>query len=694
MSEMSLRVGIDVGGTFTDLFVVDADGKGKIYKTPSRPDDPGAGVLDGLAKAANDRGVSLEELLGRISTIVHGTTIATNATLTGRGAKTGFITTRGFRDVLNMRRGLKLRQYDAKHSPPPPLVPRNRVAPVTERVNVEGEAVTALVEDDVREAARLFREEGVEAIGVSYLWSFLNPGHEQRTAEILREEMPEAYISLSSETLPQIRVYERNSTTVLNAYVGPILQEYLEGLQKHLADRGFAGTLLIVQSNGGVMSPEVASRFAVNTLLSGPAAGPVAGLHYGGTHGYKDITTIDMGGTSFDVALVANRTPVVTNEAEIGGYRVALPTLDIHTVGAGGGSIAWVDAGGILRVGPESAGAQPGPACYGNGGTRPTVTDADVLLGYLDPTYFSGGEIALDIEAARRAAEEHVAEPLGLDWIRAADGIYRVVNATMAAAVNDVSVGRGYDPREFALVVAGGAGPIHAAALAHELGIGTIIVPRESSVFCAVGTLLSDLKHDYVRTFAGDLDGADLSRLSDLFDRMRDEATATLRDEGIEDDRMEMNFSVDLRMVGQFTEVEVPVSIDGSVDDETVEVMTQAFHERHETLYGFALPGTPLELINLRLTALGRTDRPALEELPAGGPDAAHAKKGSREAYFEGEFQQVPVYDGLALQRDNRLSGPAIVEQPTTTVIVTPGYDLTCDAYGNYVIQPTDSSRA
>jgi N-methylhydantoinase A len=686
---MSLRVGIDVGGTFTDLFVVDEEGSGSIYKTPTLPSDPRVGVLNGLTKAAEDRDLSLGGLLEQVSTIVHGTTIATNATLTRSGVKTGFLTTRGFRDVLNMRRGLKERQYDAKCAPPPPLVPRSLIFTARERVDVNGNELVPLAEDDVREAARSFRAAGVEAVAVSFLWSFLDPSHEQRAAEILHEELPEVYVTLSSEIMPQIRVYERNSTTALNAYVGPILSRYLDTLASGLAEHGFAGTLLIVQSNGGVMSPEVASRFAVNTLLSGPAAGPVAGLYYGSTHGYQDITTIDMGGTSFDVALVAGGTPVVTTEAEVAGYRVSLPSLDIHTVGAGGGSIAWVDAGGILRVGPDSAGADPGPACYGRGGTRPTVTDADVLLGYLDPTYFSGGEIALDLDAARRAVEEHVAQPLGLDWVHAADGIFRVVNATMAAAVNEVSVGRGYDPREFALVVAGGAGPIHAAPLAQELGIETIIVPRESSVFCAVGTLLSDLKHDYVRTYAGDLDGVDLDRVTGLYAGMRDEATSTLEEEGIAGDRIELAFGSDLRYVGQFTEVEVDVEFDGAMTAGSIEAMTEAFHRKHESLYGFAMDGTPLELINLRLSAVGKTDKPSLEESEAGGEDAGHAKKGTREAYFDGSFQEVPVYDGLALQRDNRLSGPAIVEQPTTTVIVTPGYDLACDAYGNYVIHPS-----
>jgi N-methylhydantoinase A len=690
--ERAMRVGIDVGGTFTDLFVVDQDGAGRIYKTLTTPDDPGRGVLEGLRRAAEARGSELGAFLGEVHTIVHGTTIATNATLTRNGASTAFITTRGFRDVLNMRRGMKDRQYDAKHAPPPPLVPRELIASVTERVDVGGTAIADLAEDEVRAVAGRFKDEGIEAVAISFLWSFLNPAHEQRAAEIVRELMPDCYVSLSSETLPQIRVYERNSTTVLNAYVGPPLQGYLQSLERQLDELGFAGTLLIVQSNGGVMSPELAGRFAVNTLLSGPAAGPVAGLHYGRTHSYEDIITIDMGGTSFDVALVRGGTPIVTTEGQVGGYRVALPMLDIHTVGAGGGSIAWVDSGGILRVGPQSAGADPGPACYGRGGEEPTVTDADLLLGYLDRNAFAGGDLELDVDAAARAVEEKIGKPLGMDVARAAEGIYRVVNAHMAAAVGEVSIKRGYDPREFALVVAGGAGPLHAARIAEDLGIGTIIVPRESSVFCAIGMLLSDLKHDYVRTYAADVTGIDLERVSALYGEMRDEATQTLQAEGISEDRIELLYSADLRYVAQFNEVEVPVSMNGSLTADDVARMEEAFHERHDTLYGYSIPGTPLELINLRLTGVARTEPPAAEEWEEAGEDAGHARKGSREAYFDEGFQEADVYDGLALKRGNRVSGPAIVEQPTTTVVVTPGYDLTVDAYGNYVIQAKEAA--
>lgn len=680
------RVGIDVGGTFTDFLVTDQHGESRIFKSPTTPRDPTEGVFSGLRTAAESYDKSFATFLAEVETIVHGTTITTNATLTGKGAKTGFITTSGFRDILNMRRGLRENQYDSKSAPPPPLVPRHLIGAVAERINCDGEVLTPLNETEVRQWARKFKDEGVEAVAISFLWSFINPVHEKRAAEIVREEMGDAYISLSCEVLPQIRLYERHSTTVLNAYSGPPLSRYLGKLEDALAKAGFKGILLIMQSNGGVMSPQVTSRFAVNTLLSGPAAGPIAGIHYGKIHNVDNIIACDLGGTSFDVALVKNGTPVVTSEGSVGGYRVAVPMLDIHTIGAGGGSIAWVDDGGMLRVGPQSAGADPGPACYGNGGENPTTTDADLILGYLDPTYFHGGKLSLDVEAARRAIKTKVADPLGIDLITAADGIYRITNAHMGAAIGVVSVQRGLDPREFALIVAGGAGPIHASPIAEELGIDTILVPRESSVFCAAGMLLSDLKHDYVRTYPVDTAKIDFARAAKLCQEVGSQAVETLKSEGIPEERISLAFAADLRYVGQFNEVEVAAFPGGHVDAETVRRMIQAFHERHDSLFGYSMAEAPVELINLRLTARGTTIKPQFKEMKSGGKDATHARKGSRQAYFGGRFIDVDVYDGLKMAPGNCLSGPAIVEQPTTTIIVTAGYDLVCDRYGNYVL--------
>lgn len=680
---MDLRVGVDVGGTFTDFLVTDGSGSSEIFKTSTTPGDPSIGFFRGLEKAAASRDVSLQEFLTSVRTIVHGTTITTNATLTGEGARVGFITTEGFRDVLNLRRGLKERQFE-KYAPPAPLVPRHRIRVVRERVGPGGEVLTPLNEDQVVAAANAFRDEGVESVAVSLLWSFRNPAHEERIRDLLAEHLPGVYVSLSTEILPQIRVYERNSTTALNSYVGPVLKRYLAELERQLAQHGYGGDLLIMQSNGGVMSPEVAQRFASNTLLSGPAGGPMAGIFYGATHGFKDIITIDIGGTSFDVALVKDAQPAVTNEGTIGGYHIASPILDIHTIGAGGGSIAWINSGGILSVGPKSAGAEPGPALYGRGGQEPTVTDAQYVLGYLDPERFEKGELNVDVSAAENAIVSRIADPLGLDLVQAADGIFQVVNDSMAAALEAVSVRRGFDPREFVLIVAGGAGPIHAAAIARELEIPLLLVPRESSVFCAAGMLISDLKHDYVRTFATDIDKADLEEINRLFKEMQERASETLRAEGVTEATVLRG--ADLRYVGQFNEVEVSLETAGEIDAGDLTAIGAAFHRRHDALYGYAMEEAEVELINLRVTAFGRTDKPEQKKQVLGAADASHAATGRRRAYFDGDYHDVPVFDGLAMVSGNRVTGPAIVVQPTTTMVVPPDFELLCDEYSNYLI--------
>jgi N-methylhydantoinase A len=682
------RVGVDVGGTFTDLFVVGDDGRTDVYKTPSTPSDPSQGFFAGLTMAAANRGLELPDFLRDVETIVHGTTITTNATLTGNGAKVGFITTEGFRDVLLMRRGLRERQYDCKHAPPPPLVPRHRIREVPERLAHDGSITTPLDEAAVREAARAFRAEGVESVAVSYLFSFFDPAHERRTGEILAEELPDAYVTLSSEVLPQVRLYERNSTTALNASVRPQLDRYLRMLGERLAGAGFDGTLLIMQSNGGVMAPEVASRFAVNTLLSGPAAGPVAGLGVSRGLGLENIITIDMGGTSFDASLVSGGEPTLTSEARLGGHFIATPSLDIHAVGAGGGSLAWVDAGGALHVGPQSAGADPGPACYGRGGPA-TVTDADLLLGYLDAGYFHGGALTLDREAAERAVGE-VAAAIGVSTLEAAAGIHDVVNANMADGLRIVSMQRGHDPREFALVVAGGAGPIHAAQLAAELEIPLTVVPRDASVFCAVGMLLTDLKHSYVRTFASATDGVDRTQLHASLESMRSEAVATLRSEAVGDGDIDVGFSADVRYVGQFSEVEVPLeSPNGSVSEAMLARMVDGFHHLHDVRYGYALPGSPTEIVNLRARSRGHRDKPELGG-SASGAGAAAATKSTRMAHFDGELRETTVYDALALAPGVTLAGPAILEQPTTTIVVPPGFQLRVEA-GAFLLAPVDA---
>ncbi|MCK4930828.1 MAG: hydantoinase/oxoprolinase family protein, partial [Candidatus Aminicenantes bacterium] len=596
------RIGIDVGGTFTDFLLTSKDGSSEIFKVLSTPKDPSIGLMNGLLEMAEAKDVSLQDFIKDITTMVHGTTVTTNAVLTRRGAKTGLLTTQGLRDALEMRRGIREEQYNNRYTNVEPLVPRYLRYPVEERLDYKGDVLTEIKEADVSAAVELFQDEDVEAIAICFMNSFANGSHETVAAKIFTEKMPDAYLTVSSEFLPSIRFYDRISTTVLNSYVGPILRSYLRSLIQKLKDIGYDGVLLIMQSNGGVVSPESAIDSAAVTLLSGPAAGPMAGIEYTSIQGYEDCITIDMGGTSFDAALIKDQTPLVTTEGEINRLRIALPMLGINTIGAGGGSIGWVDEGGLLRMGPQSAGSNPGPACYDLGGELPTCTDADLVLGYLNKDFFAGGKIRLDYDCAVRAITDKIAEPLGMDVVEAAAGMYRVINVNMASGVREVSVKRGHDPREFPLVVAGGAGPVHACMIAQELEIPVMIIPKESSIFCAAGMLMSDLKHDFVRTYSTPLHGMDVEKFRTLFNDMEKEATELLKSEHIPESAIRHIYSLDMRYVKQYHEVNVEITKETLTKGDLASI-ARSFHPEHNRLFGYSLEEekTPIELINLRL---------------------------------------------------------------------------------------------
>jgi len=706
---MEYKIGIDVGGTFTDFLLTSKDGSSEIYKVLSTPDDPSIGLMEGLAEMAKARNISLKEFIKNVETIVHGTTVTTNAVLTRRGAKTGLLTTKGLRDALEMRRGIREEQYNNRYTNVEPLVPRHLRFPVEERLDYKGDIVTPLEQTDVLDAAKLFKKEGIEAIAICFMNSFANDTHESIAAKIIKEELGKGldessdrlgesgdefdnsstYITVSSSFFPSIRFYDRISTTVLNSYVGPILKSYLKSLIKKLKDTGFKGVLLIMQSNGGVVSPQIAMDKAAVTLLSGPAAGPVAGIEYTSVQGYDDCLTIDMGGTSFDAALIKDKTPLVTTEGEINRLRIALPMLGIVTIGAGGGSIGWVDEGGLLRMGPQSAGSKPGPACYDLGGELPTCTDADLVLGYLDKDFFAGGKIPLNYERAERTIKEKIADPLGMNVVEAAAGMYRVINVNMASGVREVSVKRGHDPREFPLVVAGGAGPVHACMIALELEIPVMVIPKESSIFCAAGMLMSDLKHNFVRTYSTSLNKLDKRKFRSLFNEMRKEATELLRSENIPEGSIQHIYSLDMRYVKQYHEVNVEMTKDER-ERGNIESVVSKFHPEHNRLYGYSLEevGTPIELINLRLTSTGKTTKPKFKKEEYDELDSSKALKKKRKVYLplKGAFEEVPVYDGHKLRYGNRVEGPAVIEQVNTTTFVTPEYNILCDKYGSYTM--------
>jgi len=686
---MKLRMGVDTGGTFTDGVVIDEKGAIHNFKELSTPKDPSIGLYNVIKKAAEHFGKDVRGFLGDLDFFAHGTTVATNTLLTGTGAVTGLILTKGFRDTLEMRRAHKENIWDLYLPAAPPLVPRRLRIGVRERIDYRGRVVQPLVEQDVREACALFRKEGVKAVAVCTLFSFLHDAHEKAIRAIVREEMPDAFISISSEVLPQIREYERTSTTVANAYVGPKLTVYLSTLESKLKRDGLSRAFYIPASNSGVMTAETAIRHASATLLSGPAAGAVGGIFFAELLGRGNLITMDMGGTSFDVTLVSEGKVSLSTEGSIAGYRIAKPMIDINTIGAGGGSIAWIDAGGMLKVGPASAGSDPGPVCYDLGGAKPTVTDANLLLGYLDKDYFLGSEMKVNEQKAREAVKRVIAEPLGMSEVEAAAGIFRIINQNMADAAKVVSVQRGHDPREYALVSAGGACSIHACKIAEEVGSTTVIVPRAASVFCALGMLECDIRLDTLKTWHAVIPGIDLAQFNEVIEQAEKQALAELLQEGVERERASLVRHLDMRYVGQHHEVSVEIPSACVIEEKHLPVIAEAFHKAHEKLYTYSTPENPMEIMNLRITAVGAVDKTGLFERPLGKADPSKASKGGRKAFFEesGGLVEAPVFDRDLLAPGNRIPGPAIIEERITTIVVHPGWDARVDGFENVVME-------
>lgn len=680
------RVGIDVGGTFVDLVLAIDGTVVRSHKELSASEDRSESVLRGLEALAQEAGESLASFLAAVPVISHGTTATTNAVLTGTGARTALFTTKGFRDALEMRRGIKEEVWDLKYQAPAPLVPRHWRLPISERLDERGNVLVPLDANTVRDGVDRLKADGVEAIAICFLHSYVNPTHERAASAIVADEWADAHVSLSADVLPQVRFYDRTSTTVLNAYLGPLLSGYLSRLSRRLADAGFAGTLLIVNSAGGVMSPAVASLLAASTIASGPAAGPVAAARFAAVQGYGDCTVVDMGGTSFDASIVRDGRPDIVSSGTIDRRAIALPMVGVHSVGAGGGSIAWLDAGDLLRVGPRSAGARPGPACYGAGGAEPTVTDADLLLGFLDPDFFLGGRMRLDRAKAEESMREHLGA-LGPDPLLAAAGIWDVVNANMAAGLRRVTLERGLDARNLPMVVAGGAGPVHAAAIALEMDVSTILVPRSSSTFCALGTLLLDYRHEYVRSCVGPLFSFAAATIQELYGDMSSAGRRTLCSEGVLDERIRISYAADLRYERQFRELTIAVP-DAAASTGDLSGLAARFHDAHEEVHGYATPELPIELVNLRITALGLVAQPRLPDVGSRNGVVTDALKGYRNVYQTTAANLAPmaVYDGEMLRFGDRIEAPAIIELANTTVVVQPPFSMVVDRLGTFTL--------
>ena len=687
---MAYEIGVDVGGTFTD-FVGRLGNDIRSGKTLTTPSDEATGILNAVTMMAKQFGTDARSLLNETASFVLGTTVVTNAMLEFAGANTGMITTKGFRDVIELRSGFKEDHFDIRLPPPHPIVPRQKRLGVIERIDSNGKVAIALNEGETRAAAQTLRALNVESVAICFLFSFQNPEHEIRARQIVREVLPNVHISISSEVLPQVREFERFSTTLLNAYLSPKLNSYLRRLQRRLMDSGFKGQLFIKLSNGGVMNVEYCCDRGVELIQSGPSGGVTATIEVGSWSGFSDIIAVDMGGTSYDVCLIKGGAPDVGVNSWVNRYRVATPMIDIHSIGTGGGSIAWIDEGGALRVGPKSAGSNPGPASYGRGGKEPTVTDANLVLGYLSPETIGGGEIKLDVSAAREAIRMRIADPLQLTIEQAASGIFRISNGAMTNAIRYVSVSRGRDPRDFALMAFGGAGPIHMGVQAKDLGIKTVLVPKNAGVFCALGCLISDFKISKVKSYIARSSQVDLDVLNKIFEELEREPESLLQSsQGVQE--VTALRAIDMRYVGQTHEVTVPIrSRTKRVSELNLKKTLQEFHDLHAQLYSFKRPDQPVEILSIRSDIVGKRDTIKYRSSAFGQESPAGALKSRRMAHFDNAgFTEVPVYDGSRIQAGNRIPGPAIVEEPSTTIVIYPGQEAVLDHYQTYVIESLD----
>ena len=676
---------IDVGGTFTDIVLLNlATGEFQLLKTPSTPDDPSRGFIDGISRILNTNGVAYSQ----VRRIFHGTTIATNAILEGKGTPVGVLVSEGFKYVLEIGRHSMARLANPHvWVKPERPVPPERILEMPERTAFDGSIITALDEDAVMSAAAHFQDEGIESIAVSLTHSYANSRHELRVRELVLERFPDAHLSLSCEVLPVFREYERTITTVLNAYVMPRVSYYIENLDRELREMGIEAPLLIMKSNGGVIGTETAIRQPVYTALSGPAAGVMSAIDVAGKTGVEDCISFDMGGTSTDVSLVNRRTPTVTLTGQLGDWPVQLPMLDIATIGAGGGSIASLTAAGNLTVGPRSAGAVPGPVCYGMGGTEPTVTDANLVLGRIDNT-IAGGVLTLDAKAARSAIQKKIASPLGLDLYEAAHGILQIVNYNMMGAIRNVSVERGHDPRHFALVAFGGAGPMHSISVARLLDMTTVIAPPSPGVASAYGLLVADFKNDYARTSIQKPPNYDPDAMEKIYRELEGEAVDWLDSEAVPADRRELSRSADLRYAHQGFEVTVEMT-GTAAGPASLDEMIRHFHEEHHRLFGFSLD-QPVEFVTLRVTALGQMESASMAPLSRELRAPAEALLGQRPVYFEdaGGFVPCEIYHRAGLSPDSSIDGPAILENIDSTVVIDPGWRARIDDYGNCIMRP------
>ncbi|MCL6558689.1 MAG: hydantoinase/oxoprolinase family protein [Firmicutes bacterium] len=672
------KLAVDTGGTFTDFCLMGDDGELWVFKEPSTPEDPSKAVLAGIAKIIREKRIRP----GQISLFLHGTTVATNAILERRGARTALITTRGFKDVIFIGRQNRPHLYNFQAVRPEPLVSRDLVFEVNERILADGSVKKGLQDGEIDAVVEKVRAARAASVAICLLHSYINPFHELLLKNALEKRLPPLFLSVSSEILPEFREYERTSTTVINAAVGPLIGGYVGRLERDLSSAGVKRNLYIMQSNGGLITSAQAREQSARTVLSGPAGGVLAGVRLAEMTGYKNLITADMGGTSMDVCLIYEGEPRFTTEGTISGHPLRLPMLDIHTIGAGGGSVAWVDTGGALKVGPKSAGAVPGPACYGQGGQEPTVTDANLVLGRLSPEGFAGGRL-LQPELAARCIGEKIARPLGLTLENAAEGIIKVVNANMVRAVRMVSVQRGYDPRDFTLVAFGGAGPLHAVELARELGIPRVLIPGYPGVTSAWGMLSADVRRDYLLTYIAELAPGVHVEINNRFDQMVRQGEEDLERGGFAREEMRFARHLDVRYKGQSYELTLPAP-DEYFDQSGIENIIECFRDLHRQYYGYRRDNATVEVVALRLVAIGKLP----ETKPQSGVKGqAKTVAGRRRIYLSGEYLDVPAYTRGQMGTGWELEGPALISQDDSTILIWPGDRLHLDRWGNIIVE-------
>lgn len=680
-----VRIGVDIGGTFTDLALVDAQGNFLQRKASSTPGDPSIGVFRVLEKAAQDRGMDMRAMLAEVQTLVIGTTVATNIMVEKHGARVGLLCTEGFRDTLAIRRGIRDNVWDLRRPHPAVLVPRHLRLGIPGRIDAAGNAIAPLGEPQLNEAIAYFREQEVDAVAIAFFNSYLNDEHEKQAAAIIRRQLPHVFVSVSSEILPTMGEYERTSTAVINAFVGPKTARYLMQLSESLAGSGLPRPPWIMQSNGGLVSARTLVSQPVGAVLSGPAAGGAAAGYWGELAGGPGVVFFDMGGTSTDISFAVDGSVALTDRTAIEGYHIALPTVDIKTIGTGGGTIAHVDRGGMLRVGPRSAGSEPGPVAYGLGGTEPTVTDANIVLGRLDPDRFLGGEMTLDGAAAARAMKERIADPLGITVPAAARAIISLANQNMANAVREVAAEGGIDLRKMTLVAAGGAAGLHICEIARLLGMPQVYVAREASVACAFGMLRSDVRQDIVSTWIANLAQVDLQALRERIERSADDGVRMLVDGGVTRESVTLETALDLRYRGQSWQI--TVALPSELSREALDAAAAEFHRRHEHLYGYSEPGGTIEVVNVRVavvSTLPRADAPMTDEAPMRNAEPL----GRRDVYMDTEHAvSTPIHDGRALRPGHALQGPAVIQEPNTTLLVGTGDRLLVDRHNNFLIR-------